>query len=34
MAETKIKGLKIIVEKDFILIYDAYQINNKNKNIL
>lgn len=31
MAETKIKGLKIIIEKDFILIYDAYQINNKNK---
>lgn len=31
MKETKIKGLKIIFEDDYIHIYDAFQINNKEK---
>lgn len=31
MKETKIKGLKIIFEDDYIHIYDSFQINNKEK---
>ena len=31
MIETKIKGLKVILDDDYIEIIDAYQINNKQK---
>ena len=31
MIETKIKGLKILLDDDYIEIFDAYQINNKQK---
>ena len=31
MTETKIKGLKILLDDDYIEIIDAYQINNKQK---
>lgn len=31
MIETKIKGLKILLDDDYIEIIDAYQINNKQK---
>jgi hypothetical protein len=31
MKETKIKGLKIIFDDDYIQIFDAFQINNKEK---
>lgn len=31
MAETKIKGLKIEYDDDYITIYDAYKINSKEK---
>ena len=33
MIETKIKGLKILLDDDYIEIFDAYQINNKQKMI-
>ncbi|MBQ9731283.1 MAG: hypothetical protein IJV94_04195 [Bacilli bacterium] len=33
MTETKIKGLKILLDNDYIEIIDAYQINNKQKMI-
>lgn len=33
MTETKIKGLKILLDDDYIEIIDAYQINNKQKMI-
>ena len=31
MTETKIKGLKVLLDDDYIEIVDAYQINNKEK---
>lgn len=31
MTETKIKGLKVLLDDDYIEIIDAYQINNKQK---
>lgn len=31
MIETKIKGLKVLLDDDYIEIVDAYQINNKDK---
>ena len=31
MKETKIKGLKILLNDDYIHIFDSFQINNKEK---
>ena len=33
MIETKIKGLKILLDDDYIEIIDAYQIKSKQKKI-